>query len=68
MALRDRDWPAYSQWFCCLSCHRLWTSQGGDVVVLREANALGPALPSPGVPERTCLPCAGLPASPLVEI
>ncbi len=68
MALRDRDWPAYTQWFCCLACNRLWTYQGNEVIALAENYTLGPAMPSEGVPERTCFLCDGVGSTSLLEI
>ncbi len=68
MAVRDHEWPAYTQWFCCRICQRLWTYQGSEVVMLDKQSALGPAIPSPGVPERTCAFCEGETPLPLIEI
>ena len=34
MAVRDREWPGYTIWYCCQDCGRLWTYQGLDVVAL----------------------------------
>ena len=68
MARRDRDWPGYSQWFCCLACNRLWTYQGNEVIALAENYTLGPVMPSPDVPERTCFPCDGVASTPVLEI
>ncbi len=68
MGLRDKHWPAHTQWFCCTVCQRLWTYQGSDVVVLDGKFALAPALPSPEVPERVCSVCDGIQPVPAVEI
>ena len=68
MASRDRDWPVYTQWFCCPDCARLWTYQGTDVVALDRQYSLGPALPSPGVPPRICTVCEGGQPVPSLEI
>ncbi len=68
MAIRDREWPVLTQWFCCTGCRRIWTYQGNDLVVLDRKYALGPASPSPGVPERTCSVCAGEHPLSLIEL
>jgi len=68
MAMRDRDWPGYTMWFCCDSCGRLWTFQGEDVVALDPQFALGPASPSENTPHRTCAICEGTRKGPAVEI
>ena len=43
MAVRDREWPGYTIWYCCQDCGRLWTYQGLDVVALDLSCSLGPA-------------------------
>lgn len=68
MATRDREWPAYTQWYCCPSCHRLWAFQGAEVVALDSKFALGPAVASEGVPARTCTVCQGERTVPVAEI
>ena len=68
MAMRDREWPTYTQWFCCSGCDRLWTYQGSDVVVLHREYALGPAFASPGVPERICTVCENETPVSILEI
>jgi len=68
MAIRDRDWPGYSIWYCCRECGRLWTFQGSDVVALDPSFALGPAQVSDGVPGRTCAICEGTCNAPAAEI
>ena len=68
MAVRDREWPAHTQWYCCAVCKRLWTYQGSDVIVLGEQYALGPAMPNPEVPERVCSVCDGAQPAPILEI
>ncbi|HZS12511.1 MAG TPA: hypothetical protein VFA38_09680 [Nitrospirales bacterium] len=68
MATRDRDWPGFTQWFCCPTCRRLWTSQGKDIVALDPKLALAPAIPSPGVPARLCSICEGGEQSAVAEI
>jgi hypothetical protein len=59
MAVKDRDWPGYSQWYCCPSCQRLWTYQGKEIVALDPTYALGPPLPTEGVPSQVCAMCEG---------
>ncbi len=68
MAMRDREWPAYTQWYCCPTCHRLWTFQGTEVVALDTKFALAPARPSNGVPARICTVCEGDHTAPVAEI
>ncbi|MEW6545070.1 MAG: hypothetical protein AB1411_15860 [Nitrospirota bacterium] len=68
MATRDREWPAYTQWYCCPVCRRLWTSQGTDVVALDQCHALGPAYPTDGVPAKLCTVCEGERTMPVAEI
>ncbi len=68
MALRDREWPVFTQWFCCTGCGRLWTYQGSDLVVLDRKYALGRAIPSLEVPERICSVCAGEQPLPVIEL
>ncbi|WP_447980477.1 hypothetical protein [Candidatus Nitrospira bockiana] len=68
MATRDRDWPGYTQWYCCPKCHRLWTFQGKEIVVLDAALALAPAQPTAGIPPRLCSVCEGKTASVAAEI
>ncbi|MGE3151735.1 MAG: hypothetical protein AB7G48_10030 [Nitrospiraceae bacterium] len=68
MATRDDEWPAYVQWYCCSSCRRLWTYQGSEMVVLESQFALAPALPTPGVPARSCLACEGRVSAPTTRI
>jgi hypothetical protein len=68
MATRDRDWPGFTQWFCCSTCGRLWTYQGKDIVALDPKLALAAARPSDGVPERTCSVCEGGEQSLVAEI
>ena len=59
MAMRDRDWPGYNEWYCCPTCHRLWTFQGKEVVALDPKYALGPAKPSRDVTSQVCTVCEG---------
>jgi len=66
--MRDRDWPGYTQWYCCPSCNRLWAHQGKDVVALDPKFALGPANPSEGVPGHPCMVCQGKQTVPVAEI
>ncbi len=68
MAVRDREWPGYTAWFCCSTCGRLWTFQGNDVVALDPKFVLGPAKPSEGVTCRTCAVCEGTQSEPAAEI
>ncbi|MFQ5931448.1 MAG: hypothetical protein ACE5MM_03475, partial [Nitrospiraceae bacterium] len=68
MARRDPDWPAHTQWFCCPSCHRLWTLQGPELVVLDSIHALGPALPTEEVPPALCMICEGDQRAPVAEV
>ena len=68
MAVRDRDWPGYTLWYCCRECGRLWTYQGNDVVALDPSFALGPAQVSDGVLGRTCAICEGTCDAPAAEI
>ena len=68
MAIRDRDWPGYTLWYCCRECGRLWTYQGSDVVALDPNFALGPAQVSEGVSGRTCAICEGTCNAPAAEI
>ncbi|TAJ32321.1 MAG: hypothetical protein EPO64_01295 [Nitrospirae bacterium] len=68
MTMRDREWPAYTQWYCCPRCHRLWTYQGTEIVALDTKYALGPAYPSEGVPGKVCTVCEGERAVPVAEI
>ncbi len=68
MASRDRDWLAHTQWFCCPACHRLWTVQGRELVVLDSKHALGPALPTEEVPPALCMICEGEQRAPVAEI
>lgn len=68
MATRDREWPGYTQWYCCPECHRLWTNQGTEVVALDQKFALGPAHPSEGVQARICTACQGDQPIPVAEI
>jgi len=68
MGTADRDWPGYTQWFCCPRCQRLWTHQGKEMVALDHQFALGPARPSEGVPPHTCTACAGDVSAPSVVI
>ena len=49
MAVRDREWPGYTLWYCCQDCGRLWTYQGSDVVALDPGCSLGPAMAGDGV-------------------
>ena len=59
MAVKDREWPGYSQWYCCPRCGRLWANQGKEIVALDRSYALGPAIPSEGVPSQVCAICEG---------
>ncbi len=59
MAVRDHEWPGYTQWYCCPLCRRLWTHQDHEMVVLDAQFALGPAHATSGVPARSCLLCLG---------
>ncbi len=68
MAVRDRDWPGYTRWFCCQECGRLWTFQGNEVVALDPNGALGPALVGDGISCRTCTICDGTCHAPAAEI
>ena len=68
MAIRDREWPGYTIWYCCKECGRLWTFQGNDVVALDPSFALGPAFASEEVPGRTCAICEGTRNAPAAEI
>ncbi|RMH37329.1 MAG: hypothetical protein D6690_02885 [Nitrospirae bacterium] len=68
MAVRDREWPGYTIWYCCPACGRLWTFQGTDVVALDPQYALGPARASEGVRARTCAVCEGTADAPAAEI
>lgn len=68
MAVRDREWPGYTMWFCCPTCGRLWTFQGNDVVALDPKFALGPAKPSEGIMCQTCAVCEGTQSAPAAEI
>jgi len=68
MAVRDRDWPGFTMWFCCPNCGRLWTTQGTDVVALDSKFALGPGLPSEEILSRTCGVCQGTCNAPAAEI
>ncbi|MCA9463744.1 MAG: hypothetical protein KC590_16580 [Nitrospira sp.] len=68
MAVRDREWPGYTIWYCCQECGRLWTYQGADVVALDPGFALGPALVGEAVSARTCAICEGHCNAPAAEI
>ena len=68
MAVRDRDWPGYTRWYCCQECGRLWTFQGDDVVALDPTCVLGPAKVGDGVSSRTCTICDGTAHVPAAEI
>jgi hypothetical protein len=68
VAVRDRDWPGYTVWFCCPECGRLWTYQGADLVALDPKVALGPARPNDAVPSRACAMCEGTQSEPAAEI
>lgn len=68
MALKDTEWPVYTQWYCCPGCRRLWTYQEKDMVALDARLALGPASPSESVPARVCLACTGESASLVAEL
>jgi len=68
MAMRDREWPGYTEWYCCPSCTRLWTNQGKDIVALDPKFALGPATPTEGVPLQTCKVCHEKEAISVAEI
>jgi hypothetical protein len=68
MGTRDREWPGYTQWYCCPQCHRLWTFQGTEVVALDPKFALGAANSTDGVPEKTCTVCQGEQPAPVAEI
>ncbi len=68
VATKDRDWPGFTQWYCCPDCHRLWAYQGEEVVALDTEFALGPATPSDGVPSRLCVACQGEQSAPVAEI
>jgi hypothetical protein len=68
MAVRDREWPGYTLWYCCQQCGRLWTFQGSDVVALDPGCSLGPAMVSEGVAGKTCAICAGRCEAPAAEI
>ena len=68
MATRDKEWPGFTQWYCCPNCHRLWTFQGKDVVALDPKLALSAAIPTPGVPALPCSLCEGGEQSLLAEI
>lgn len=57
MAMRARDWPGYTQWYCCPQCRRLWTFHDNGAVALEREAGLGPAHPSEGIPARTCSSC-----------
>jgi hypothetical protein len=59
MATYDRDWPGYTQWYCCPECRRLWTYQGKELVALDHTFALAPAHSSDGIPSRLCTACDG---------
>ncbi|GKS58445.1 hypothetical protein YTPLAS18_19720 [Nitrospira sp.] len=68
MAVRDDEWPGYTQWYCCSLCHRLWAFQGSEMVVLDTRFSLAPARTSPGVPGRPCLVCTGNEAKRITSI
>jgi hypothetical protein len=68
MAVRDREWPGYTVWYCCQDCGRLWTYQGSNVVALDPGCSLGPAIPGDGVPGRICAICEGRCKAPAAEI
>jgi len=70
MATSDREWPGYTQWYCCPRCHRLWTYQGKEkeMVALDLKFALGPASASEGTPPRLCIACEGDVSTPTVVI
>lgn len=68
MAVRDREWPGYTIWYCCEECGRLWTYQGSDVVALDPSFALGPAWVGEGVLAKTCAICEGRCNAPAAEI
>lgn len=34
MAVRDREWPGFTIWYCCQECGRLWPYQEAGVVAL----------------------------------
>lgn len=60
MAVRDREWPGYTIWYCCQECGRLWTYQGSeDVVALDLCSSLGQAIVRDGVTGRMCGICEG---------
>lgn len=66
--MRDREWPGYTQWYCCPFCNRLWTHQEKEVVAVDRKFALGPAKPTEGVPGQTCVVCQGERAVSVAEI
>ena len=68
MAVRDREWPGYTMWYCCQECGRLWTYQGTDVVALDLSCSLGPAIVGDGVRGRMCAICEGRCKAPAAEI
>jgi len=70
MATADREWPGYTQWYCCPQCRRLWTYQGKDkeMVALDHKFAIAPAVPSKDVPARLCIACEGDVSTPTVVI
>jgi hypothetical protein len=68
MATRDKDWPGFTQWYCCPTCGRLWTYQGKDVVALDPKLALAAGKPSDGVPAQPCSLCEGGEQALLAEI
>lgn len=57
--MRLRNWPGYTQWYCCHRCGRLWTFHEHDVVMLESQAGLGAARPSEGVAGRACSLCEG---------
>ena len=68
MGTRDKDWPGFTQWFCCPTCRRLWTHQGKDIVALDPKLALSSASPTDGVPARACPICEGAEPGLVAEI
>lgn len=68
MAVRDREWPGFTIWYCCQGCGRLWTYQGSDVVALDLRRSLGPAIVGDGVRGQLCAICEGRCHAPSAEI
>ena len=68
MAIRDDQWPGYTQWYCCDHCRRLWTFQGDEMVVLDTQLALAAASATPGVPGRRCPACIGMESVDITSI